>query len=215
MYYVSHLLSLPCGIKPIAYIGGILPDFLHLRGERLTSKHIKNIGCPCLKRGIRHHIEMDRYFHQNILPRYQSLIQDVWASRHKSFPKRRYFFFHLVTEVMLDLLLLDIAYWEVSRKLFKIDTAVLNNSKSILINIGISFRNVENLFQFMRRKWILRLSFDHIIFIVKRRDRMWGTLPDGWQQTIVLAKEDLKRDIKTFYEWLHDFGFGLWFQLDS
>ncbi len=206
---------MPCGINPIGYVGGILPDFLHLRGERLSPKHIKNIRCPCLKKGIKHHIEMDRSFHQNILPKYQAFIQDVWTSRHKIFPRRRYFFFHLVAEVMLDLLLLDMAYWEVSRKLFRIDTIALNDTKSILISIGISFENVANLFKFMRSRWILRLSLDHIIFIIERRGRMWGGLPEGWQQTLIIAREALRKDVKTFYEWLHDFGFGLWLRLDS
>ncbi len=215
MYYVSHLLSLPCGIKPIAYIGGILPDFLHLRGERLSRHQINKICCSSLKRGIEHHIEIDKSFHQNILPKYQALIQDVWILRHKTFPQRRYFFFHLVTEVLLDVLLLDIAYWEIARKLSKINEKVLIRTKNVLIHSGVSYRNILSLFRFMRNRWILRLSLDHIIFIIARRGRMWGGLPEDWQQTIGIARVSLIKEVKTFYEWLHDYGFGLWQRLDS
>jgi len=179
----------------------------------LNRRQIESIGCPILRRAIRHHIEIDKVFHKEILPTYQGRVQDIWEAHHRFFPRRRYFFFHLLAEVLLDELLLDVAYWEVFRKISRIDQAVLSRTRQSLLSAGVSFRNVRSLLLFMRNKWILRLSLHRVIFIIKRREKMWGVLPEGWQQTIAIARNNLKKEIKVFYEWLHDRGFGLWQQL--
>lgn len=214
MYYVSHLLSLPCGLPPLAYIGGILPDFMHLRGERLSDIQIRRIMCIPMRKGIIHHIAIDKEFHVSKLPAFEQKLRNLWYERHGSYPERRYFFFHLLAEVLIDLLLLELAYYEVARRLASINVDHLNRSKRVLLSVGVSLKNVINLCVFMRKRLILRLSLDFVKFILRRRKQMWGALPPQWEQTIITAKHVLKGDVKNFYEWLHDYGCWLWHHMD-